>query len=244
MEDRPLRPFCCASPRMVAAAPMRQVASKGRARKEPLAGDVTRSGTSRRERARTPEAKEELRQRILDAAVNLFLEEGYAGFKMRELAKRLGYSATMLYMYFENKDELLFAVIGHGYELFRRHLDVPPGEPGVRLRAIGSAYLDFAFQNPSVYRLMFIDRPGFLFDLSEEKVSVRLGLLDEATRAAARVALFSKLDPEALRDVTELFWALLHGLVALALTVPLFDERWARAKLAVLTALAEPMLAK
>lgn len=169
----------------------------------------------------------------------MFLEQGYAGFKMRQLADRLGYSATMLYMYFDNKDDLLLAVIGHGYERFRRYLEVVPTEPSERLRAIGAAYLDFAFQNPSLYRLMFIDRPGFLFDLTAEKVSARLGLLEEVGRTVAAVPLFRRLDEAAVRHLTELFWALLHGIVALALTVPLFDEAWARAKLTALARLAE-----
>jgi len=213
----------------------------GRAMPRTGRGKEPRRGESH-ERARTPEAKEELRRRILEEAVTLFLEQGYGGFKMRELASRLGYSATTLYMYFDNKDDLLFAVIGHGYELFQRYLQVAVPEPGARLRALGTAYLDFAFQNRSLYRLMFIDRPGFLFDLSEEKVSARLGLLDNVRTTVAEIPLFAGFDDTALRDTTELFWALLHGIVALALTVPLFDEAWARAKLATLVGLGEPLL--
>src|SRR5262249_47779933 len=77
---------------------------------------------SERTRARTPEAKEELRNLILREATALFVEEGYAGFSMRKLAGRLGYTTTVLYSYFENKRELLLAIIGEGYQRVQTYL--------------------------------------------------------------------------------------------------------------------------
>jgi hypothetical protein len=62
--------------------------------------------------------KQELRSSILVAAAELFLEHGYEHFSMRQVAERIGYSATTIYLYFENKDDLLFEVVSDGWQRF------------------------------------------------------------------------------------------------------------------------------
>lgn len=54
--------------------------------------------------------KEEFRREILDAARELFAGDGYGNFSMRKLARRIGYSPTTIYLYFRDKDELLFCL--------------------------------------------------------------------------------------------------------------------------------------
>lgn len=198
----------------------------------------------RRGRARTPAAKEEFRTRILREAVALFVEEGYLGFSMRKLAERLHYSATTLYTYFANKDDLVLAIIGEGYAVFGSYLSTAGAEPTERFEAVGRAYLDFAFQNPTLYRLMFIQRPGALYDLSEQTVKARMGLLHEVVRSARQAPLLARVDDASVQQAVELFWALIHGLVSLALTIPLFDETWARRNLAFLMKTLQPLLAQ
>ena len=50
----------------------------------------------------------EFRREILDAARELFINEGYEKFTMRRLAEKIGYSPTTLYIYSRGKDDLLF----------------------------------------------------------------------------------------------------------------------------------------
>jgi AcrR family transcriptional regulator len=59
--------------------------------------------------------KEELRQTILKAAGALFLEQGYDRFSMSRLAQEIGYSDATLYLYFRNKDDLLFTVVDKAF---------------------------------------------------------------------------------------------------------------------------------
>src|SRR5215475_11529096 len=73
-------------------------------------------------RNRREQEKEELRQTILKAAGELFLEQGYDRFSMRHLAETIGYSAATLYLYFRDKDDLLFTVVDEGYKRFVRQL--------------------------------------------------------------------------------------------------------------------------
>ena len=56
---------------------------------------------------RREQHKEELRRLILDTAERLFVEAGsYDAVSMRKIAKEIDYSATTIYLYFKDKDEL------------------------------------------------------------------------------------------------------------------------------------------
>src|SRR3954466_12950071 len=100
---------------------------------------VRAASRQRRELQRT-----ELRQLILDAAGALFLEQGYERFSMRNVAERIGYTATTISGYFANKDGLLCAVVDRGFERFGSALEAASAstsDPLDRLRALGRAYV-------------------------------------------------------------------------------------------------------
>lgn len=66
-----------------------------------------------------PEYKEEARNRILQQATELFIEQGYKKTKMTEIAKKLGVSKGAIYQYFSSKEELLFEAMKSS-QTFRR----------------------------------------------------------------------------------------------------------------------------
>ena len=55
--------------------------------------------------------KEARPQELLAAALDLFVERGFASTRLEDVAKRAGVSKGTLYLYFENKDELFKAVV-------------------------------------------------------------------------------------------------------------------------------------
>jgi AcrR family transcriptional regulator len=57
--------------------------------------------------------KEARPSELLDAALSLFVEKGYAATRSEEVAARAGVSKGTLYLYFPSKEELLKAVIRH-----------------------------------------------------------------------------------------------------------------------------------
>src|SRR6516162_10477527 len=102
-------------------------------------------------RHRQVREKQELRQAILTVAGELFLEQGYEHFSLRKVAERVGYSPTTIYLYFRDKDDLLFTVVDEGFERFSQQLVVAAEsheDPWDRLIALGQAYVNFAIQNP------------------------------------------------------------------------------------------------
>ncbi|MFX5306100.1 helix-turn-helix domain-containing protein, partial [Acinetobacter baumannii] len=65
---------------------------------------IRQKSAERRERRR-----QETRRAILEAATRMFEREGYEGFSLRQVAEAIGYTPTTIYLYFKDKDDLLFA---------------------------------------------------------------------------------------------------------------------------------------
>ena len=107
-------------------------------------------------RQRREQEKEELRQTILAAAAALFLEHGYEAFSLRQVAEQIGYSPTTIYLHFEDKTDLLFAVVDNAYAEFSRRLQAAYNtttDALARIRALGQAYVDFGLANPVIFRI-------------------------------------------------------------------------------------------
>ncbi|WP_239057160.1 TetR/AcrR family transcriptional regulator [Desulfovibrio sp. JC010] len=105
-----------------------------------------------------------MKTRILDAARELFVKDGFDNVSMRKIAAKINYSPAALYRYFKNKEELLLTLKQEGMEKFggmQSHLtDIE--DPFLRLREGGRIYLDFACAEPEYYELLFNRRaPSF-----------------------------------------------------------------------------------
>jgi AcrR family transcriptional regulator len=103
--------------------------------------------------------KQEMRLRILETAQQIFIEEGFEKASIRAIADRIEYSPATIYLYFKDKNELFFSVHELGFEkLIEEMTNAIEGitDPVEELRARGFAYMKFAFQNPEMYDLMFI----------------------------------------------------------------------------------------
>ncbi|GAB3573070.1 TetR/AcrR family transcriptional regulator [Hymenobacter daeguensis] len=114
---------------------------------------ITVGITERKEREKT-----ERRQAILAAAQHLFNEQGFEKVSMRNIAEAIEYSPATIYLYFKDKNELLFALQNQAFgqlkHAFDSVFDIEP--PAERLKAIGHQYLQFAFEHPELFELMFI----------------------------------------------------------------------------------------
>jgi len=107
--------------------------------------------------------KEEFRREILNAARELFIDDGYEKFSMRRLAEKIDYSPTTIYLYFKNKDDLLFAICEEVAEQFLTklsHIRSIQSEPLEALRQAMLYLIEFAFDNPNQYKVFFLTRPN------------------------------------------------------------------------------------
>jgi AcrR family transcriptional regulator len=173
-------------------------------------------------RERREMQRQDLRQAILDAAAALFLEQGYEQFSMRQIAERIGYSATTIYRHFENKDDLLFAVVDRGFERFGaalREAAAGSDDPGDRLTALGHAYVRFGLENPTYYQLMFMQRTDYLTKTPEGSFEPRFGTFLILQRAVEEAIAAGVLNQGDARIYGNAIWSVVHGVVALAITM-------------------------
>ena len=61
--------------------------------------------------------RESVRRSILDAARELFVNEGYHNVSIRKIAERIEYSPAAIYSYFPSKDDIFFALAEEGFRL-------------------------------------------------------------------------------------------------------------------------------
>ena len=111
--------------------------------------------SERKERERA-----EMRTRIIDAATNMFMNEGYEKTSIRNIAEKIEYSPATLYLYYKDKDELLYEVqkqaFGQLEEVFAK--EATSKDPWTRLTQLCHSYVKFGKANPEMYELMFMMR--------------------------------------------------------------------------------------
>ena len=169
--------------------------------------------------------KKELRQKILKAARELLLKRGYEAVTMREIAKRIEYSATALYKHFADKDALVRELCREDFAAFARHFVeqvASSGDPVERMARAGLVYLGFAEQYPEHYRLMFMTElpptppeEGEREDPARNAYVFVRGLVDELMRGGYLRDELTDVDL-----VAQTVWAGVHGAAALDLVVP------------------------
>jgi AcrR family transcriptional regulator len=102
-----------------------------------------------------------LRRCLINAALS---EPDIEGLSLRQLAAGLGVTAAAAYRHFGSREELLFEVARCGFDLFRKRfacafdISVSPAdasEARLRLIRLAQAYLQFADDEPALWRLMF-----------------------------------------------------------------------------------------
>ncbi len=102
--------------------------------------------------------KKEMVDNILDAAMKLFLSRGYKNVTIRKIADEIEYSPATIYLYFKDKEQMLFELQSRAFEKFHKaQMSVQTIEdPVQKLIAHGNIYIKFALENPEYYDLMFI----------------------------------------------------------------------------------------
>ena len=167
----------------------------------------------------TPTAIQDFREALCDAAVQLFSETGFDGFHMRELGMRAGVSPMTPYRYFRDKNDILEMVRMRAFGRLADQLEavtLGEAEAPVGNLALSTAYIRFAREEESHYRLMFdLGATGIRHHGISYPQEVRLWTVLE--RHASQVG---RLDPDSplCQTIGQLIFAVLHGTVLLHLS--------------------------
>ncbi len=166
--------------------------------------------------------KSETRDKILDAAREMFAAEGYEGVSMRRVAEKIEYSPTAIYVHFADKEELFRELCHQDYarlaEVFQS--SVMSTNPVERLRQIGEIYAEFGIRNPNHYKFLFMTpHPPHELDEVDQEMHGNpekdaYAFLKWAVQQAIEAGRFR----EELRDaevISQTLWASIHGVISL-----------------------------
>ncbi len=170
----------------------------------------------RRERERL-----DTREKILDAARDLFISEGYDAVTMRQIAQRIEYSPTAIYFHFPDTESLFrelcamdFLALG---EMMREIATI--ADPLERLRRTGQAYVGFALEHPNHYRLMFMTphpvEPSEVDGVDRGNPDKDAYAFLKATLAECIARGLFRPELQDVELLAQTLWASVHGVVSL-----------------------------
>ncbi len=173
------------------------------------------------------------RDRILAAARDIVMRDGYAGLTMRRLAAAVDYSPAALYLHFAGRDEIALILRHEALSalasaldeqaLDEQTLEVADIHP---IQAVGRAWLNFARTQPQLYALALLERVPSAVGQVDGSAPTASG---EAAQAGAAVqrSVLRALRPESAATLVygldaraQTVMAVLHGLASLQLLQP------------------------
>lgn len=180
---------------------------------------------------RRPYHHGDLRQALVDVAIDLLRESGPEALTLRGAARAAGVSQAAPYRHFKDRRALVAAVADDGFRRLRLAMsegatpEPPKRGPRKRqsprdaasgLRQLAIQYVRFAHEHPAEYRVMFGTEILTDADYAELRTSSRtvFDLLSGGIAELQERGIIRKGDPDTIAIGA---WAMMHGLVMLSL---------------------------
>lgn len=164
---------------------------------------------------------------ILEAAERLFIEKGYHGTRVSEVAQLADVSIGSIYVHYESKEGLYGALVGRALEMEERFVDAVLDDPETpdleKVIALGEAYLQFFRESPAYFRMLMVpfeDIPQEALDNPVTRQVTERGLRQVAKLAAAIESCIEQgimrpsINPQLAANF---WWAAWNGIVSLTL---------------------------
>ena len=168
---------------------------------------------------RKAKEKQELKETILQGAKKLFVEKGVEHTTIRNIAQKINYSVGTIYVYFKDKNDILYELHTLGFLQLAADMRVlfNVNDPMERLKALGRVYINFALNNTDMYDLMFSLRAPMEFLDADNKAEWDEGtnafhLLKTTVGECIAAGYFKGTELEA---TTFMIWSAVHGMCSL-----------------------------
>ena len=165
------------------------------------------------------------RENIVSAASALFMERGIAATSMDDIAKAAGYSKTTLYVYFENKEEIVGILVLNSMKKLYDYISsalIQHETTKARYDFICRGLVQYQEEFPFYFK-MVLDKINIDFEskeyLSEERETYQIG---EEINEKIKNFLLSGMEKGDLRNDLDImpaifnFWGMLSGIIQLA----------------------------
>ena len=177
---------------------------------------------------RRQEERERRRAEIVDAAEAVGTEVGIDAITMDEVARKARLSRALLYVYFQDRSELLFAVCERGLEQLHRRFEAAAAQQATgraQITAIGRAFVAFSRERSMHYDALAkfaMHSPGERNLAPNEQACLSAGDRVQRTmigcieQGIADGSIRADIGPPGLVALT--LWGYMHGIILLAKT--------------------------
>lgn len=158
------------------------------------------------------------RTTILDAAREMFAQQGLEAVTMRAIAREIEYTPTAIYHHFRDKNDLITELVHQDFNAlagaFQKIGRVE--NPVERIRQTGVAYADFGLTHRSHYRVMFmIQTPAPMkTDGRGNPEEDAYAFLQHAVREGVDGGHF-RAEYTNVDMLAQVIWAGIHGIISL-----------------------------
>lgn len=113
-----------------------------------------------------------LREDILKVSRQILVKDGFSKMSMRKIARKADVSATSIYLHFQNKEELLLALVESSIANLSVVLEEQISETDdtiTQIEKMAHAFVNFALENPQEYEIIYMVRPEEMPRFPKEK---------------------------------------------------------------------------
>lgn len=162
--------------------------------------------------------KDENRNSILEASLQIVKEEGWQALSMRKIADIIEYTAPMIYEYFANKEAILNELTKQGHLLLAKRVRQAQASENTlekQLEAMWFSYWDFAFEERELYQLMFgVGTACCVGDKSEKGCPSFGDLIADVIR---EIMADQQPSEDLICRKYFTYWSVIHGLISINL---------------------------
>jgi AcrR family transcriptional regulator len=162
-----------------------------------------------------------LRNEILEVSRELLVDHGFGKLSMRNIAKRANVTATSIYLHFDNKDDLLLALIEESIEHLKNELaeEIDPSKGFIQqLEDLARCYIRFALERPKEYEIIYMVRPEEMPEYPKEKFQQIRSAYELSAEIIERGQREGLIDVDNPLVSAYTLWAQLHGIVSVILS--------------------------
>lgn len=170
--------------------------------------------------------KNQLKENIINAAIELAKEVGWAKVSVRKISQKISYSTIVIYSVFGSKDELFLALRKKGFDLLLADIKkarIKADSPQNALMEITHEVIRFHTNNTELYQIMF----GVLGITGVSDVCRDSSVSIESTDYVK--AIIAEILPGDQNSLFFNWWALIRGFIGMIEQMPDQDRKTMKA---------------
>lgn len=177
--------------------------------------------------------KEAIKKKIIDAAHEILIKDGFENLSIRKIASKIEYSPSIIYHYFKDKAEIVSCVVDEGYGKILQKIgkaEIDRKDPINAIESVLRAYIELVMENQEQFKAILLNDLGDIQDkvnmldegISKYRKSVQS--LCEVLELGMDSGKIRRMDIEL---TAQIIWTSTHGLVSRLLLekkVPLYQK--------------------